>query len=214
MQVLFVRILIVFPYLLFLCPSKAYRNFLQSSISQHNIWLRSKFSSAATCLSNSRKPLKFTNKDQQEDYLRDLSTIDDWILKEGESGIDIFGVVKDSSKFLAWREAEIKHGRLAMLAAFGWPISELYHYKISKVIGMDDLLAKGERAPSVLNGGLDNLYVLIGLSIFLLVGAGLELQLQKRRKEQPEDLQNFLNMWREDGWDAPGNYGFGKNLLI
>ena len=28
-----------------------------------------------------------------------------------------------------------------MLAAVGWPISELYHYTLAKSFGMDDLLA-------------------------------------------------------------------------
>lgn len=150
------------------------------------------------------------SKDQR--FLRDLSTIDDWIAKEGEGGIDIFGVVKNMKDFFTWRESEIKHGRLAMLAAFGWPVSELYHYKLSQSVGLMDFLAAGERAPSVLNGGLDNTYVLLGLGVFVAVGASLELQLLNRRKQQPDELQNFYNMWREDGWDAPGNYGFGKRF--
>lgn len=33
------------------------------------------------------------------------------------------------------REAEIKHARIAMLAALGWPVSELYHYQLSQKIG-------------------------------------------------------------------------------
>lgn len=49
-----------------------------------------------------------------------------------------------------------------MLAAFGWPVSELYHYTLSQQIGLDDLLAEGGKAPSVLNGGLDNAYVILG----------------------------------------------------
>merc|ERR1712159_773718 len=51
----------------------------------------------------------------------------------------------DNSEKLAWyREAEIKHARLAMLAAFGWPISEKLNLN-------PDLLVNG-RAPSLLNG--------------------------------------------------------------
>ena len=30
----------------------------------------------------------------------------------------------------------------------------------------------------------------------------------RRKADVPESLQNFYDMWREDGWDAPGNYGF------
>merc|ERR1719253_1733789 len=55
--------------------------------------------------------------------------------------------ISDSPGKLAWyREAEIKHARLAMLAAFGWPISELTNF--------GNLLTGDGRAPSLLNGGL------------------------------------------------------------
>ena len=57
--------------------------------------------------------------------------------------------ISDSPDALAWyREAEIKHARLAMLAAFGWPVSELTNF--------GDLLNGDGRAPSLLNGGLEN----------------------------------------------------------
>ena len=106
------------------------------------------------------------------------------------------------------REAEIKHARIAMLAAIGWPFSELYHYQLSQEMGLEDLLADGGRAPSVLNGGLDNAYVLFSLGCFFAVGGVLEFELARRRKDTPDILQNFYDMWREDGWDTPGNYGF------
>jgi hypothetical protein len=72
------------------------------------------------------------------------------------------------------------------------------------------------RAPSVLNGGLDNELALFGLGLFFTVGSALEFELIKRREREKvmaEELKNFFDMWREDGWDVPGNYGFGKNLL-
>merc|ERR1719486_68342 len=56
-------------------------------------------------------------------------------------------MIADSPEKLAWyREAEVKHARLAMLAAFGWPISEILNF--------GNLLTKDGRAPSLLNGGL------------------------------------------------------------
>jgi len=55
-----------------------------------------------------------------------------------------------------------------MLAAFGWPVSELYHYQIAQSIGLESILADGGKAPSVLNGGLDNVYALLGLGNVLL----------------------------------------------
>lgn len=73
------------------------------------------------------------------------------------------------------------------------------------------------RAPSVLNGGLDNEFVLFSLGLFFAVGAVLEFELLRRREREKvmaADLKNFFDMWREDGWDVPGNYGFGKATFI
>ena len=54
---------------------------------------------------------------------------------------------------------------LSVTSTVGWPASELYHYQLSQSIGMDSVLAAGGsgRAPSVLNGGLDNVYILFAL---------------------------------------------------
>lgn len=53
----------------------------------------------------------------------------------------LLGIVKSEKELFAIREAEMKHGRIALLAAVGWPISELYHYTLAKSLGMEDLLA-------------------------------------------------------------------------
>lgn len=74
-------------------------------------------------------------------------------INEGDVGFDPVGFSK-SQKTLFWmREAETKHGRLAMLAAVGWPLSELYHKGIAETFGLASILAEGDRAPSLLNGG-------------------------------------------------------------
>merc|ERR1712070_489376 len=58
-------------------------------------------------------------------------------------------------KVMWMREAEIKHARLAMMAAAGWPLSELLDRPLSQVLGQPYLLeATGGRAPSVFNGHL------------------------------------------------------------
>jgi hypothetical protein len=127
----------------------------------------------------------------------------------GDAGFDPLGLAKDKESLFLLREAEIKHARLAMLAVVGWPISEIYHYQLSVDFGLqDELIATGGRAPSVLNGGLDNINVLLSLGLFIAVGGVLEFELMRRRQEIPDDLRNFFDMWREDGWDMPGNYGF------
>merc|ERR1711966_449007 len=64
-------------------------------------------------------------------------------------------MIADSPDKLAWyREAEVKHARLAMLAAFGWPVSELTNF--------GGLLNGDGRAPSLLNGGLGNVNACTG----------------------------------------------------
>ena len=60
-----------------------------------------------------------------------------------------------SSAFLI--ESEIKHGRLAMLAAVGYPVAELLHPYISDTLNLPSLLTEAGEAPNVLNGGLESL---------------------------------------------------------
>jgi len=77
---------------------------------------------------------------------------------------------------LAWmREAEVKHSRLAMLAAAGWPLSELWNAKIADWFELPyGLEVTGGRAPSVLNGNLLSAYPI--LIVFLLVIVWLEVK--------------------------------------
>ena len=66
----------------------------------------------------------------------------------GDMGFDPLSI-SDTPESLAWyREAVVKHARLAMLAAFGWPVSEITNF--------GGLLNGDGRAPSLLNGGLGN----------------------------------------------------------
>jgi hypothetical protein len=72
----------------------------------------------------------------------------------GDVGFDPLGFAKNGADLMKYREAEIKHARLAMLAAAGWPLSELFDKKIANLIGMTPVLDAADRAPSLLNGGL------------------------------------------------------------
>jgi len=72
----------------------------------------------------------------------------------GDVGFDPLGLAKNQEDLNFYREAEIKHARLAMLAAAGWPISELFDKKIAFVFGMTPVLDAANRVPSVLNGGM------------------------------------------------------------
>jgi hypothetical protein len=73
----------------------------------------------------------------------------------GNKGFDPLNCATSEAVLKSYREAELKHGRLAMLAAAGWPVSELVQPWLSSALRVPDLLATGEKAPSVLNGGLD-----------------------------------------------------------
>merc|ERR1719163_695726 len=86
-------------------------------------------------------------------------------------------MIADSPDKLAWyREAEIKHARLAMLAAFGWPISEVTNF--------GNLLTKDGRAPSLLNGGLGEINGVYWAGVVALAvyweGQGLDKQYGKK----------------------------------
>jgi len=72
----------------------------------------------------------------------------------GDVGFDPLGLAKNQEDLNFYREAEIKHARLAMLAAAGWPISELLDKKLAFVLGMTPVLDAANRVPSVLNGGM------------------------------------------------------------
>lgn len=127
----------------------------------------------------------------------------------GDCGFDPLGVVTSEAQLYSLREAEIKHARLAMLGSLGWPISELFHVQLAEKLGLPNLLQDG-KVPSVLNGGLNNQYVVGSLAIMLVVGAYLEKAMVDLRKniKGPEELQNFYDMFNEEGYDAPGNYQF------
>jgi len=85
----------------------------------------------------------------------------------GDYGFDPLGLSKTQDELLNYRDAEIKHARIAMLAAAGWPLSELWDKGIAQAEGLPTLLqdpmlegylpygsVKTGLAPSLLNGGL------------------------------------------------------------
>ena len=72
----------------------------------------------------------------------------------GDVGFDPLGFVKSEEDLKNYREAEIKHGRLAMLAAAGWPLSEVLDKKIAGALHLAPVLDASDRVPSLLNGGL------------------------------------------------------------
>eukprot|EP00548_Thalassiothrix_antarctica_P010008 CAMPEP_0194158828 /NCGR_PEP_ID=MMETSP0152-20130528/77492_1 /TAXON_ID=1049557 /ORGANISM="Thalassiothrix antarctica, Strain L6-D1" /LENGTH=448 /DNA_ID=CAMNT_0038868329 /DNA_START=76 /DNA_END=1422 /DNA_ORIENTATION=- len=90
----------------------------------------------------------------------------------GDVGFDPLGFVKTKEDLMRLREAEVKHGRLAMLAAAGWPVSELFDRKIASLLGLPEVVDFANRAPSLLNGGLEKISLAYWASVFALAAAG------------------------------------------
>jgi len=98
----------------------------------------------------------------------------------GDFGFDPLGLGTDEN-FSAMREAEIKHGRLAMLAALAWPLQEIFHpvivdnlYALYHVTVPDVLMESNGASPSLLNGGLDQSEVVPALALALIGASVIE----------------------------------------
>eukprot|EP00592_Proboscia_alata_P019300 CAMPEP_0194402994 /NCGR_PEP_ID=MMETSP0176-20130528/1667_1 /TAXON_ID=216777 /ORGANISM="Proboscia alata, Strain PI-D3" /LENGTH=238 /DNA_ID=CAMNT_0039200617 /DNA_START=41 /DNA_END=757 /DNA_ORIENTATION=- len=89
----------------------------------------------------------------------------------GDAGFDPLSFAKTETDLLVYREAEIKHARLAMLAAAGWPISELYDAKLASFANMPSLLDGNGRVPSLLNGGMEKVPVIYWLVCLIAASA-------------------------------------------
>lgn len=64
----------------------------------------------------------------------------------GDVGFDPLGFAKSPELVKSYREAEVKHARLAMLAAAGWPLSELLDKKIAGILHLVPALDSAGRA--------------------------------------------------------------------
>lgn len=103
----------------------------------------------------------------------------------GDMGFDPLQLADSADKLAWYREAEVKHARLAMLAAFGWPISEILNF--------GKLLTKDGRAPSLLNGGLGNVNGVYWAAVVALAvyweSKGLDKQYGKKDDYLPGMLE-------------------------
>jgi hypothetical protein len=112
----------------------------------------------------------------------------------GDVGFDPLGFASNPEQLLQYREAEIKHARLAMLAAAGWPLSELFDKKIAAALGLEPALDAADRVPSLLNGGLDKISPIYwGFCIGLTAAI---------------DLYGVQRARAEVGYEFPGDLGF------
>merc|ERR550537_1697724 len=95
-----------------------------------------------------------------------------------------------------YREAELKHGRLAMLAAVAWPLQEKLNPILAAQLRMPNLVAEtGGLSPSVLNGGLEQGIIPSAVVTFAVLISLVEAQGIRLREAAGVD-----------SW-LPGDYG-------
>lgn len=125
---------------------------------------------------------------------------DQAMMLAGNFGFDPLGLAKNLENLMEYRESEVKHARLAMLAAAGWPLSELYDRAIAEWLGLDPVLDQADRAPSLLNGGLEKVSP-IWWGACVGFTAAIDLYgIQRARSGDPEYLPGRL------GFDPLGFY--------
>jgi len=108
------------------------------------------------------------------------------------------GNLGSDENFVAFRQAEIKHGRLAMLAAVAWPLQEILHPIFVDVLrgsgfgGVRDVLAETDGfSPSLLNGGLTQLEIAPSLMLAIYMASVLELKDVKAREEEGLEFNEY-----------------------
>ena len=104
-----------------------------------------------------------------------LSTRDVFVLNEKKR--------TDTEILHDYREAELKHGRLAMLASVAYPAQEILNPILSKNLGLPLTLAANNLSPSLVNGNLDS----STLIYFLGLASGLEIFKMNQKNKIPGD---------------------------
>jgi hypothetical protein len=112
----------------------------------------------------------------------------------GDVGFDPAGFAASQKDLRNYREAEIKHARLAMLAAAGWPLSELFDAKIAKALGLTAVVDASERAPSILNGGLGKINPVYWILCIVVAGLIDVYGISKSRSGNPNYFPGNLGV--------------------
>jgi len=150
--------------------------------------------------------LKFfgsTLREKEVRKLEDLPGSDNKVLDgtlPGDCGWDPLRLAESKTHALVYSEAEIKHGRIAMLAVAGWPVSELMNGPLTAATGSDSMLTGNGLAPSLLNGGLGEFSLAFWLVTFALAA-----------KVESDSMVYQFEGWQsaEKPWTyRPGDLGF------
>jgi len=134
----------------------------------------------------------------------------------GDVGFDPLNLSGENKESLIqMREAEIKHGRLAMLAVIGIPAAELWDRSLANAIGLPSLLTEKNLSPSLLGGGLGEVnpkfwgMLVCGSGVIELENIKMKLDVKKEKYEPgdcnfdplkllPEDKEERKNMYTKE----------------
>ena len=116
-----------------------------------------------------------------------------------------FGTTAEE-RLAAYRGAELRHGRLAMLAAVAYPVQETANPILSRALHLPSLLPEGGVSPSLPNGGL----TAADLIFFLGAAAAVEAQGKAslsadagwRVTEVEEGSEAFFNLQSGEVWNG------------
>ncbi len=124
----------------------------------------------------------------------------------GDRGFDPFNFASDANALQWQRKAELKHGRLAMLAAVGWPMAELFHMNLAEAFDLPYSLASGGRVPSILNDGLAHADFPLFWVAVLSAAAAIEILESVGESQYPVEMGIETSSFLGDG-------GSGYNML-
>jgi len=117
----------------------------------------------------------------------------------GDVGFDPFNFADTEEKLIWQRKAELKHARVAMLAVAGWMLSELFDKPLASMFNLDSLLSVGDRAPSLLNGGLDKVNPLFWVVVLSTAGLVEIRTLSSDNDGKEESLWDPLGLYPISG---------------
>lgn len=100
----------------------------------------------------------------------------------GDVGFDPLGLAKNTEKLEQYRLAEIKHARLAMLAAVGFVVSEEQDFAWAKALSMPSLLTDTDGRALDVAVGVNPLFYLV-----TFIAAGF-IELQGKNTEVKSDI--------------------------
>ena len=132
----------------------------------------------------------------------------------GDKGFDPLGFASSVPKLRIYREAELKHGRLAMLAALGWPVAEQFNGPLSKAVGMKSMLTAGGLDPSVLNGGFAAISPFYWFGVLAFASATELYATQMQKRAGFRATLSALGFEKLTGQDIDGDGQVGEPLML